>query len=502
MRVTAGLLALASAAALAPGRAAEPTQRDLLEAVERQLKAVHEAAGPGVACVVVSRSDKYPKPAKPPDHAGQLGGFSPADFLKNQPDQADLARRLDLSDPQAVADHGSAGGVVIDAAGLVLTNYHTTDGAAKIYVHLPGGKGSYADIHAADARAELAVLRLLTPPADLKPVRLGTVRFPDGDPAKATAYPGKLVVVMTHPVVAGVAPDRAGGALGSITNVRRPDKILPGDGPRSVYHYAPLLEYDARTNPGCSGAAVLNLDGELVGLTTAAATPTGGDGTPGVAHPIDDPTRRVIDVLRRGEEVEYGFLGVTLDNLAPDRIVVDKVSPRGPAERAGVRAGDTIARINGHPSKTYADLLYHVGSTLAGGKVRMTLRGPAGDREVEATVAKFKAETPFIASARPAPVFGLRVDYGSVLAGGVVVGGVQAAVPPGVAVRDLTPDSPAAAKFKALGENARWVVTHADGTLTPTPPDFYAATKGRPSVRLTVLDAADPTARPREVTLP
>jgi hypothetical protein len=69
-------------------------------------------------------------------------------------------------------------------------------------------------------------------------------------------------------------------------------------------------------------------------------------------------------------------------------------------------------------------------------------------------------------------------------------------------VRDLEPDSPAAARFKSLGDNNRWVVTQVNGTATPTPPEFYKAARGHQSLKLTVLDAADPTAKPRELTLP
>ncbi|HYH63811.1 MAG TPA: hypothetical protein VD866_03840, partial [Urbifossiella sp.] len=64
------------------------------------------------------------------------------------------------------------------------------------------------------------------------------------------------------------------------------------------------------------------------------------------------------------------------------------------------------------------------------------------------------------------------------------------------------PDSPAAAKFKALGENGRWVVTHVNGTSVSTPAAFYAAARDQATVRLTVLDTADRAAQPRTVTLP
>ena len=111
--------------------------------------------GPSIACVVVSRSEHYPKPSSSGDTPGKLGGFDRKEFLKNNAsaDRLALANSLDLSDSRLIPDHGYGGGVVIDTSGLVLTPYHLIDGATKVYVFLPGGVGSYADIHAADSAA-------------------------------------------------------------------------------------------------------------------------------------------------------------------------------------------------------------------------------------------------------------------------------------------------------------------------------------------------------------
>lgn len=495
MRVLPGVLALLAATQAPP---AEPTQRDLLEAVERHLKAVHETAGPAMACVVVSRSDQYPKPATPPDYPGRLGGFDPTAVAKTNPA---LARRLDLADFRGIPDHESAAGVVIDPAGLILTNFHTIEGATKVYVHLPGGKGSYADVHAADARADLAVLKLLTSPADLKAVKLADARLQVLKAGPPTLFAGKLVTVLAFQPATGFAPDRPGGTVTALTNIQLP-RENPGvvEQPQSVYRYAPLLEFEARSAPAVSGAAVMSLDGELVGLTSTVAVVAGGDNGRAYALPIDASTRRVIETLARGEEVEYGLLGVVYDRTAPGGgIVISYVTPRSPADgRLG--AGDTIVRINGHPMRNFYDLLYHVGYTLAGNRLTLTVRGVDGnERPVDLTVAKYRHDGAFVAANRPAPVFGLRVDWGSVLA---QVLDRTAVVPPGVSVRELVPDSPAATKFKELGDNTRWLITHANGTPTPTPAAFYQAARNQMGVRLTVIDPADRTARPRAVTLP
>lgn len=478
---------------------AQPGPRDLLDAFERQLKALHATAGPAVVCVVVSRSDKYPAPAALPDYPGRLGTFDAEGFRKGGPDRVALARTLDLADPGSVTSHDSVTGVVIDPAGLVLTNYHAVEGATRVYVHLPGGKGSYADIHAADGRSDLAVLKLINPPAGLKAVKMADARLHDLPGGPQNVFPGKLVAVFDYRTAAGGVPERAGFALPIISGLK-----LPSYNPNSnetypnVYRYGHLVEMESRAVPSVSGAAVLSLDGELLAMTSAVATAGGGEGGRTYALPFDQSNRRIVEVLARGEEVEYGLLGVVIDKYSRGGVGVSQVTARGPTD-GRLQPGDLITKINGQPTRNYPDLLYQVGSALAGNSVTLTVQAGERVRTVDVTLAKFAHTGTIIAANRPAAVFGLRVDWGSVIA----QGGFGAQVlPPGVVVRELVPESPAAAKFKTLGDNARWVVTHVNGTPTPTPPAFYAAARDQRAVRLTLLDPADRGAATRQLTLP
>ena len=111
--------------------------------------------------------------------------------------------------------------MVIDSAGLILTPYHAIDGATKIYVFLPGGMGSYADIHAADARCDLAVLKLINPPPKMKPIKFAEVRIARVGSERATVFAGKLVVLMANPYLSNFRLDSPSAAFGSITNIRR-----------------------------------------------------------------------------------------------------------------------------------------------------------------------------------------------------------------------------------------------------------------------------------------
>lgn len=501
------LLTLALLLVSAISRADEPSKDELLK-FEKQLQAAHKSVGPSLACIVVSRSDQYPKPAQPQE-PWRLGGFDRAAFLKANTNRNDLADRLDLSNVQSIPDHGFAGGVVIDSAGLVLTHYHTVEGATKIYVHLAGGNGSYADVRAADARCDLAVLKLQNSPADLKAIRIGKVALLNSPDARGTIASGQVGLLMALPFTAGTLNQPKSG-LATIGQIKMPElKADPGILFRSAYNYAPLLDFESRFSPGASGAVFLNREGELIGLTSTTAGLATEPGR-GFAVAMDENFTRLIEVLRRGEEIEYGFLGVVRPNF-PQRgrgIPIEGMPSRGsPAALAGLQANDLITRINDVPVSTFEDLLLHVGHGLAGRRITLSVQRfnqPAKD--IEVTLAKFKNEMPFIASVKPEPVFGLRVDYGSVLTQALVFnpfGGRNLFdIPPGVLASELLPDSPAAAKFKELGDNTRWVITHVNGRATATPAEFYQEARGKKTVRLTVVDPAEGRNRSREVTLP
>lgn len=510
MHSVRGLVLIAACAAGVPHvRGQEPNAKQLLAAVEQQLKDVAETAGPSIATVVVSRSDRYPKQPGNADTPGKLGTFDPKEFVKGDaaPERLALARALDLSDVKAIPDHGYAGGVVIDADGYVLTPYHVIDGATKVYVFLPGGVGSYADVHAADSRADLAVLKLINPPPKLKAIKLADVRTRATADRKPTVSAGTLCVLMANPYSSAFGLDRPAAAFGSVTSVRRkfppPDNDGAASRPARYAEYAELLEYDLKTlgpntrgglNAGITGGVLLNLDGEMIGLTNAAAAAWGNDVGPGYAVPADEHFKRIVSVLRRGEEVEYGFLGVRPLATAPTAI-----SPivGGAAALAGVMHGHVITKVNGIPVGTFNDLLLHVGSALAGSKVKLTVAGLGREQELTVTLTKFAHGEPYIASARPDPVFGLRVDYTGVETDRVR----QEAIPAGVAVREVVPDSLAAKRFKPLGDDPkRWVVTAVNGTAVAAPAEFYKAAKGQEKIKLSLLDPKDDTRR--ELTLP
>jgi serine protease Do len=508
------------AIAVLPAAADDPV-RDKVKAVEDQIRRAIDTAEPSIVAVVVSHSTKYPPlPADERTQPGRLGTYPRAtDFLAHgRPQPRDYDPRLDLSDPLNTPDHSYGSGVVIDPDGLILTTFHLIEGATKVYVRTASGKGSYADIHAADARSDLAVLRLIDPPPGLKAIRFADVRTGPGPKGETpTVDRGMWVLTLGHPVASGVSDGSPSASWGILSGVRR-RAAGPGredQRSRALHHYSMLLQTDARITLGCSGAALLNLDGELIGLTTPMAAVTGAETAGGFAIPVDQNYRRIIDVLRAGREVEYGFLGVSVNTLSAaraDGLPLEYVIPGTPAHSVGLVGSDlagvpdVITAIDGQPVREQDDLFLYIGAALAGTKVRLSVLRDRQIRQVDVVLAKQQHDLPWIATNLPRPVHGLRVDYSSIL---LTKHAAPRAFPPprvpaGVMIREIVPGSPAEARFKEIDNaTSQWLITHVNGKPVTTPAEFYRAAAGQASVTLRLFSLVPGSAdTDRQVRLP
>jgi S1-C subfamily serine protease len=357
--------------------------------------------------------------------------------------------------------------VVLDESGLVLTQAHVVRNAAKLYVRFSHKRGSWADVLAADPRSDLAVLRLLDKVPDLKAVKLG-----DGGKAEK----GQFVVLLANGFSPGFRDYSPGASWALIANVHerlyRPADRKEFNKTRhshTLYHYPTLLQLDMRLKP-VSGGAVFNLDGELIALTTARAI-EGGEAAGSFALPLDAAVHRIIEVLRRGEEVEYGFLGVgwTTDNPPPEGVKLDTVAEHSPAFRAGLRENDLLLSIDGVPVREHDDVFLLIGRRLAGTTVKVEVKAPGeAPRTCTATLVKFYIDGPILASKQPAPRRGLRVDYTSVLNGRPAPSWIKG-VAEGVLVRDVKANSPA---DRAQLQPDK-IITKVNGQKVLTPAEFY-----------------------------
>jgi S1-C subfamily serine protease len=469
--------ALASSLLLLPAAllsaADKPAAEEPLAALQNSVAGVIDRAAPSVVCVLVSRSDGYKQlGALPPtDSPGRLAGFD-ADRLREEAKKRfdrtreALVNRLDLAGPNHVPESFGSG-IVIDESGLVLTNYHVVRDATKVYVRLPGAKGSYADIHAADPRSDLAVLKLLAPPRGLKATELGR-----GEDVRR----GQFVLALTNTFAAGFRDDGPGAELGMVSAVRHKvegkapqDPADADDRFKALSNYPTLIQTTARLNAACSGGALLNLKGELVGMTSSLAATVNSDAPGGFAVPTDEAVRRIVKVLKEGKEVEYGFIGINFPPQAgSDGVRIIAVMPGSPAAKAGVPANHYLVKANGVPIKTNDDVVLAIGTALAGSTIQVDVAATPDGRtsRYEIQLAKYYVPGAFIASVRPPAVGGLRVDYTSTL---IQAPGGNQRIPDGVVVREVLPGSPAEKANVQVGR----VVTKVNGRGVFSPAEYY-----------------------------
>ncbi len=495
---------------LLPGPCRADADADAMaRSMEEKAKRAAAEAGPSVASILVSRSDSYEKApywgvAHRPEFPGQLGKFDAAAARKRVPEDARHRARIlqqiddhDLSKSDTVPEsYGS--GIIVDDRGYVLTNAHVVRHATKIFVRLDKRRSSWADIHALDSYSDLAVLKLIDPPAGLKALVLG-----DGGEVMLR----QRILTLTNEWTARFPTSGLTVRTGIVAALRQkpPEKTSERMIPQNerdrrkltIHHNGTLIQINAEGAPGCSGGALLDLDGKVIGLTTALAG-IGSEGS-GFVIPFDANIRRIIDVLKRGKEVEYGFLGVTLQGRNPDSPpFLQDVIPGMPAARAGLQPNDQIIRINGAEVTKAADLFLHIAMGLAGNRVPIEVkRGGTRVAHLRVQLAKFDVHKQVIASSQPPARFGLRVDYTSILSQRDVFfpRWGRRVIPEGVIIREVVPDSPA--------DRARLqpdkVITQVNGKPVTTPAQFYREmAQAGDAVELTYLNSER---RPVHLTL-
>jgi serine protease Do len=379
-------------------------------------------------------------------------------------------------DPQAddYNPFDSGSGVVIGDGGEVLTNYHLVAGAARLIVRGSGRPSFDAEIIAADPRSDLAVIvpRVLAAPgaAGLPPIVLG-------DAGKLRQ--GAFLVALGNPFNAARRDGKASASWGILSNtarrLERPISATTGFPvlTRRLYHHPTLLQLDSKLNLGMSGGAVINLKGELVGLTTASADAEGFDARAGYAIPIDALGRRIIETLRQGKEVEYGFLGIQIDGKVTNQ--VHEVQPGTPAAEGGLVAGDLVVRV-GDIAIGNDDSLSLVLSGCPPGKP-IKLGVQRLDKLLERTVvlSKFPVDGAIIATNRPAPWRGLRVDFTSLMGSADLPHvALQAMALGGVVVTEVAAGSPA----DIAGLKKDHIITAVAGRPVRSPDDFAKAVAG------------------------
>src|SRR5262249_4958980 len=208
------------------------------------------------------------------------------------------AIRLDLANATTVPESFGSGVVIDKDKRQILTNYHVVRGATKVYVRLPSGKGSYANIHAADPRSDLAVLQLIDDKIALQSITIGDAR---------KVRKGQMVLSIANPYAAGFRDGSPSASWGIIANIRRraPSTSRSEIGNnKTLHHYGTLFQLDARLNLGCSGG-VVDTDQPEVLDPLGCWAPHSADGMRrGCAVPSPAPNRLAVGTIPAEQDMQ------------------------------------------------------------------------------------------------------------------------------------------------------------------------------------------------------
>jgi S1-C subfamily serine protease len=373
-----------------------------------------------------------------------------------------------MPDPSSLISFDFGSGVVIGDKGEILTAFHVVRGAAHLLVRAADRQQFDAEIIAADPRSDLAVIAPVEGErADaprLKPLALGDAgRLRKGSFLVALGNSFNAAHDGTPSASWGILSNIARKIEPELDDAKRPRRAL------QLMNYPTLLQLDAKLNLGMSGGAVINLKGELVGLTTMAASPAGFDSMAGYAIPMDKLGRRAVQTLKEGKEVEYGLLGIHADPNFTNRVF--EVSVNSPAALGQLQVHDEIIAVSGTPVVDFESLILAVNIYSAGDTIRLKIR--RGEETIERTIvlAKLPVDGEVIATNRPQPWRGLRVDYTNPL--NYRAAGPNSLDPSsaGVEVIEVEEGSPAAAAGLKKGQLIRSVA----GTKIRTPRGFAQA---------------------------
>jgi S1-C subfamily serine protease len=299
---------------------------------------------------------------------------------------------FDFGLPQEQQGTATGSGFVLDKDGTILTNAHVINGARKVTVQFADKQQADAKVLGKDESTDLALLKV--DPANLKlvPLALGTSRNVQvGDPAVAIGNPFGLERTLT---------------TGVISAVHRPIQAPNG------FQIDDAIQTDAPINPGNSGGPLIDATGKVIGINSQIETGGSGNGSVGIGFAIPiDTAKRYIPELKKSGRVDRGYLGVsttTIDkslqglNLPVEHgALVQSVTPGSPADKAGIRAGDIsatldgdpiqlggdiITEVDGKPIRSNEDLTAAIAGRKQGDKVKVTLMRGGKEKTVEVTL--------------------------------------------------------------------------------------------------------------------
>lgn len=281
---------------------------------------------------------------------------------------------------------GLGTGMIIDARGHILTNYHVAGGATKIEVVLANGKHYEAKLVGGDPKTDLAVIEIPTKE------QLPYVTFGDSDKVEV----GEWVVAIGHPrgldqtVTQGIISAKHRRGISDPTS------------------YQDFLQTDAPINPGNSGGPLLNLKGEVIGVNAAIASESGGSEGIGFAIP-SNIAQHISKLLIAHGKIERGWLGVSVQDMTQELAksagvatmkgaYIAEVVKGGPAEKAGMKKGDVVVAYQGKEVVDGSGLRNEAANTPIGSDARVTILRGGKKQDLVIRVGSLQDATRIMAS--------------------------------------------------------------------------------------------------------
>ena len=271
-------------------------------------------------------------------------------------------------------------GVIVSGEGYILTNFHVVEGADQIEVGLADGRKAKARVVGTDPETDLAVIRISE--RNLPVMVLGQ---PD------EARVGDVVLAIGNPFGVGQTV-----TMGIISAVGRNNL--------HINHFENFIQTDAAINFGNSGGALVDVNGNLLGINSAIYSQTGGSIGIGFAIPVST-ARNVLESIIKSGQVVRGWIGIESQDITPELAasfglgresgaIIAGVVRNGPADRAGVRPGDILLAVEGKSIKNTGEMLNLIAQLVPGAKARLTLMRQNRESMVDVTVGKRPRPSP------------------------------------------------------------------------------------------------------------
>lgn len=259
--------------------------------------------------------------------------------------------------PQRVSNLGS--GVIVSSDGYILTNHHVVEAADEIQVSLPDGRNLPAELVGTDPETDLAVLRV-------KQTGLDAITFAKPDSVQV----GDVVLAIGNPFGVGQTV-----TMGIVSGLNRSHL--------GINTFENFIQTDAAINPGNSGGALVDAAGNLVGINTAIFSRSGGNLGIGFAIPVSLAKQVMQQIITHGG-VTRGWVGIEVQDITPEiadsfnlhsteGALIAGVLRGGPADKAGIRPGDVLVKVNDQPVADSSSLLNLIAALPPGKQAALSL---------------------------------------------------------------------------------------------------------------------------------